>query len=916
LETSAIDVPLQDKVGKTELPHKDFWLTGFNTAIGNPLKAFCRTIASTSLFQLPHNFEKSNQPFLETLKENKLEEPGEAYAFLILDAYRQGFQTALSRISEEPLDKSRLNDCDLTKFEEELKKLSATAESYSFSEVIESHPRGYPPIPRLGQILSTQMEEFGLEKTKTKVFISTCENLFLSNLFNIVSKNSKRYRSFLNFCKSDINSAREVEKDFASYLKGLVSYKIPTVNLTNEIYIPPLAEFWPNPGTGMTRETWSEPCFVEDAQNCLDEWLKNEDLPPFFLVSGDLGSGKSVMLKKWASALASPNNPFGSHLPIIVPASKILSANDPATGVLESLQSQGFFHNEQPKLLPSDRKTVLILEFLEELWLNSESSSSFDLFIKKINQLIAEDKNGNLKIVISSHNIPAQWCAEALREKVICLSLLPFKFDIRKTRANAAKFLVIDNRIKWQNALKKELKGGSDGIISKLNSGLFEDISRNPWINQTLTNIALSESIHAKDTNDLYERIFSRLFNLFKKFLKQSWPLREKEYFRLLEEISVACSIHGGAATLDQIRDRIHSAGRKEPLESLANTFSCSDPLLGLMATCFFESKWTSTGERVFSFSFPSLQKYLTARCLSDTAWQMRGQTEQHENSKSDHGWDTKQALLKWIKLTGPILLDNEIVGLLKGEEKRFRHDPEAIKTLQIKFASFLSEAVKNKLPVREALNEMDIEATPEILNLYFSNTTIALLAFCAHCGCSVQKPTKIDWRDSKGFISLLKRIALHKKLPAKVVFRFLHDLNFDGQFLTEESKNKKLDFSGANFSRSSFKRSNLAESNFQEADFSGANFSMANLRAADFAGADLQGAEFRTTVLHQAYFHKAIIDKKNYKIALKKDARVRGAIVVKSGSKHLDHTHQKPVRMENRKNRSTYYNAKEAFHD
>ena len=916
METFAIDVPLQDKVGKTELPHKDFWLFGFNSAIVNPLKAFCRTIASASLFQLPHNFEKSNQPFLETLKENNLEEPGEAYAFLILDAYRQGFQSALSRISQEPLDKSRLGDCDLTKFEEELEKLSVIAEEYSFSEVIESHPRAYPPITRLGQILSTQMEEFGLEKAKTKVFISTCENLFLSNLFSIVSKNSKRYRAFLNFCKSEIHSAREVEKDFASYLKELVSYKIPIVNLTSEIYIPPLAEFWPNPGTGMTKETWSESCFIEDAQNCLDEWLKNEDSPPFFLVSGNFGSGKSVMLRKWASELASPNNPFGTHLPIIVPASKILSASDPATGALESLQAQGFFQKEQPKLLPPDRKTVLILEFLEDLWLNSESSASLDIFFKKINQLIDEEKNGNLKIVISSHNIPAQWCAEALREKTLCLSLLPFKFDIRKTRAKAAKSLVIDNRIKWQNALKKELTSGSYEILSKLNSGLFEDISRNPWINQILTETALNEGIRGKDTNDLYEKIFSRLFNLFNKFLKQAWPLREKAYFRLLEEIAVACGIHGGEATLDQIRDRISKSDHKEYLESISNTLSCEDPLLGFMATCFFEAEWNSKGERVFRIPFPNLQKYLIARCLTDTAWQMRVQTIRHEDSEGNDGWDLKQALLKWIKLTGPILLDNQTVDLLKGEEKRFHHDPEAIKTLQIKFGSFLSEAVKNKLPIRETLTEMELEATPEILEKYFSNTTIALLAFCAHCGYSVQKPTKIDWRDPKGFVSLLKRIALHKKLPAKIVFRFLHDLNFDGQVLTEESENKKLDFSGANFSRSSFKRSNLAESNFQEADFSGANFSMASLRAADFAGADLQGAEFGSTVLHQAYFYKAVLDEKNYKIAHKKEARVRGAIIVKLGSKHLDHTHQKPVRMEDKKNRSTYYNAKETFHD
>lgn len=916
METFAIDVPLQDKVGKTELPHRDFWRAGFNSTIVNSLKAFCRTLASRSLFQLPHNFEKSNQPFLETLKENKLEKPGEAYAFLILEAYRQGFQTALTRVSEEPLDKSRLSDCDLTKFEEELEKLSATAEGYSFSEVIEFHPRAYLPIPKLGQIISAQMEEFGLEKAKTKIFISTCENLFLSNLFSIVSKNSKRYRSFLNFCKSDINSAHEVEKDFASYLKKLVSYKIPEVNLTNEIYIPPLAEFWLNAGTGMTKETWSEPCFVEDAQNCLDEWLKNEDSPPFFLVSGNLGSGKSVVLKKWASALASPNNPFGSHLPIIVPASKILSTNDPATGVLESLQSQGFFQKGQPKLFPSDRKTVLILECLEDLWLNAQSSSSFDIFIKKIIQLIAEDKNGNLKIVISSHSIPAQWCAEALREKTLCLSLLPLKFDIRKTRANTAKSLVIDNRIKWQNALKKELKGSSDGIISKLNSGLFEDISRNPWINQTLTNIALTEGMQGKDANDLLERIFSRLFNLFSKFLKGTWPLREKEYFRLLEEIAVACSIHEGEATLDQIRDRISKSDSKESLESLSNTFSCEDPILGFMTTCFFEADWNSKGERVFRITFPNLQKYLIARCLSDTAWQMRIQTNRNKNSKGDEGWNLNQALSKWIKITGPILLDNQTIDLLKGEEKRFQHDPEAIKALQIKFGSFLSEAVKNKLPIRETLTEMDLETTQENLDKYFSNTTIALLAFCAHCGNSVQKPTKIDWRDSKGFISLLKRVAFHKKLPAKIVFRFLHDLNFDGQILTKESKNKKLDFSGANFSRSSFKGSNLAESKFHETDFNSADFSMANLQAADFKGADLKGAKFGTTVLHQAYFYEAVLDEKNYKIAHKKNARVRGAIVVKLSSKHLDRTHQKPGRMDDKKNRSSYYNAKEAFPD
>jgi hypothetical protein len=914
LEIFAIDVPLQDKEGKTELPHKEFWRIGFNLAIGDPFKAFCKTIASSALFQLPYKFEKSNELFLETLKENKLEKPGEAYAFLILDAYRQGLQTALTRISKEPLDKSRLNDCDWTEFNEELEKLSSIAEDSSFSEAIESSPRNYPPIPELGKLLATQIEKFGLEKTKTKAFISASENLFLSNLFGIISKNSNRYRSFLKICKSN-NSAREVEKDFDSYLKSLISYKTPIANLTKEAYIPPLAEYWPNPGTGMTKETWSEPCFVEDAQNCLDEWLKNEDSSPFFLVSGDPGSGKSVMLKKWAATLASPNNPFGSHLPIIVPASKILSGDNPATAILESLQSQGFFQKEKTELFPPNRKTVLILEFLEDLWLNSESSSSFDLFTKKITQLIDEDKNGNLKIAISSHSIPAQWCAEALRNKVTCLSLLPLKFEVSQTRASAAKFLIFDNRIKWQNALKKQLEGGANEIISKLDSSFFEDISRNPWINQTMMEIALNEGINKNKPNDIYEKIFSRLLNLFKKLFKRPWPLREKDYFRLMEEIAVACSAHGGAATLDQIRDRIHSAGRKESLESLVNIFSCSDPLLGLMTTGFFKSKWSSNGERVFSLSFPSLQKYLLARCLSDTAWQMRVQTKRHEDSEGDQGWNMKQALLKWIKLTGPIHLDKKTVGLLKGEEKRFLHDPDAMKTLQVQFGLFLSEAVKNNLPIREALTELKLETNPENLDKFFSNTTITLFAFCAYCGNSAQKPTEVKWGNPKGFISLLKQIVLNENQSAKIVFKFLHNLNFDRQDLREENEKDKLDFTGANFSKSSFKHSNLEETDFPEADFSGADFSMANLGKGNFTGADLQGAEFSTATLTRANFYEAIIDKNNYEIALKKDARVRGAIAVRLNSKHQN-SHQTPFKLGDRKNRSAYYNAKETFYD
>ncbi|GEM_PF-3079181 len=922
MEIFIIDVPLQDKIGKTELPPKEFWLNGLNLAIGNPLKAFCRTVGLKTLYQLPKNFEKSNKPFLDIAEACKLEKPGEAYALLILDAYRQGFQTALTRISNEPLDRSRLNKCNWKKFEKELQKLSVAAETFPLSDVIDSNPRTYPPIPELCKLLATQMEEFGLDKSKTKVFIFACENLFLANLFDIASKKSHRYRPFLGFCRPDINSIREVEKDFSFYLKSVVSYKIPLTNLTSEVYIPPQAEYWPNPGKGMTKETWLEPCFIEDAQNCLNEWLHNEDSPPFFLVAGDPGSGKSVMFKKWAATLASPNNPFASHLPIIVPASKILSTSNPVSGILESLQSQGFFETEHPQLFPPDRKTVLILEFLDDLWLNSESVAAFDSFIKRTNQLIEEDKNGNLKIAISSHNIPAQSVAEALGNKVLCLSLLPLKFEIHKTRANSTKFLAFDNRIKWQNALKKQIKIGSDEIFSKLNSDWFENISGNPWINQTLTDIALNENLHGKAPNDIYEIVVLHSFNLMKKLAKQPWPILEKDYFRLLEEIAVACVNHGGAATLDQIRNRIHDAGRKDSLDSLKNFFSSPDPLLGLMTTSFMDAKWTPKNERVFYFSFSSLQNYLMARCLSDTAWQMRNQRAIHKESKGDEGWKLNQALVKWIKLTGPIILDNQILKLLRGEEKRFFHDLEGIKKLQIQFGLFLSEAVKNNLPIQEALIEMGLETDQKNLNRFFSNSTTALLAFCAYCGKTSNRPTEVDWGDSQGFISLIKRITLYKKLPKKIVFQFFHDLNFDRQNFTEDDKEnkeenekEKLDFSEANFSRSSFKYANLAESKFEKADFSDANFSMANLQAGNYMGANLQGADFGTTKLHLANFYKAVIDKKNYEVAQKKGALVRGAFAVRLGSKHQN-SHQTPVRLEDRKNRSNYYNAQETFYD
>jgi uncharacterized protein YjbI with pentapeptide repeats len=916
LEVFVIDEPLQNKVGKTELPTSEFWLTLFELVLKNPFKAFCKTLSSGTVFHLVHNFEKTNELFNDALKNQKLVEPGEAYAFLILNAYGQGFQTALSRISTQVLDKNSLSGFDWKNFDNELDALSKTLEKFIFSQIFESNPRAYPPIPDIGKFLLPNIQKIGLDINSAKSFVFSCENLFLSNLFNIVITNSSRYRSFLIFCRSNIKSAQNIEKDLASYLKSLVSYKVFINNFENEVYIKPLAEFWPNPGTGMTKDSWAAPCFLEDAQTCMDEWLQTENSTPFFLIIGGPGSGKTVLIKKWAAALSSPNNPFGNYFPIIVPASSILSSKGPVTGVIESLQSQGFFNNEHPRLLPPNRKTVLILEYVEDIWLNSEPADTLNLFIRKVNQLIEDDTKGNLRITITSHSIPAEQCAEALGNKALSLSLLPFKFDVRRTRVNATKSKVIDNRVKWQIALQKNLGIDAENILSKIQSPLFEDISSNPWMNHTLVDILLNESMHNADVNDIYERIISRLYNLTSKFLKQSWPLREKEYFRILEEIAVACGINGGTATLENIRDRIASVGRLKTLESLNKIFSCEDPLLGLMTTCFFEQEYNESGERVFKIPYPNLQKYLTARCLSDTAWQMGVQTTRHENSEGVEGWDLKKALIRWIKLTGPIPLDIQISRLLQGEKKRFRHDPVAMKTLQTRFGFFLSEALRNALPIRDTLDELKIKSEPETLDHFFSNTTTVLLAFASHLGEVNQVPTKIDWKDPQGFISLLKRIALDKKLSDNLLFRFLNHLDFSRQKLTEDNQNKKLDFSRANFSGASFKYADLSESIFQETNFSGANFSMANLSGGDFQGADLRGVDFGSAILHHANFNKAVLDEKNYKMAAKKNGRVRGAIVVKLASKHLNSSHQAPVRLEETKNRSSFYNAQDSFID
>ncbi len=761
-----------------------------------------------------------------------------------------------------------------------LARLLAQALIRASSKIIEqsfSHPRRYDLLRAARVNLSSieidgqwtieglkQIDTLGLPKKICDSLVKCLEqiNLSESDAKNIVSRISGNLPEALHeewISQPELyNSLRELAKSpFQSIITKNFEWDVYRSNLYSRVHQNVFDE------TFSLNDIFVEtPAYFSSNEKNSNESLQNLDLIKsnkkivvkiieelegfvedkidlsFVAISGGPGTGKSSLSTVFAARLGRQG-----YKVLLLQLHLLDVGRSFGDAVRTYFSDTRFFRSHDP-LQEGDvgSPLIIILDGLDELQMQGRAAQeSVKDFVANAVRWLDRKNSGQksiAKIIFTGRDLAVQAANPAFRGDGRVYHLLPYYVpEQERKKYENPSILGKDLRLKWWNNYARLTGRPEVGMPSALDAGELREVTSQPLLNYLVSlayyrgKIDISQvsvnAIYADLLSAIHERVWSSRRH------PSSDGLDFDSFVRLLEEVAVSVW-HGAGrtATLSEVEEHCRESG-------IANLFpqfqsGLSEGISNLLLAFYFrQSGLREDGQKTFEFTHKSFAEYLIGlaivRLIKSTCDKVR-----RNKVDFDDGWNLDEAAFRWLKLSGPTLIDLDIVAFVRREiegfELGFSNDAQDI------FVELIQKWSRNTVRM-DRIEGLEFSKK----NLRYRNSATAVLGVLNCLAQRNAKISRINWSDRTEAGDFLRKLAGQRHGPiGHVSFGFLSFIDFTNCIFDMS------DFYGANLRGSIFDGAALHYTNFATADLTGASFDEAYFLCTNFVGSSLNDVRFK----------------------------------------------------------------------
>lgn len=593
-------------------------------------------------------------------------------------------------------------------------------------------------------------------------------------------------------------------------------------------------------------EQWGSLAVVDLATE-LRCWLKRTNrLDAIRLVSGGPGSGKSSFAKMFAAEIAREGD-----MPVLfIPLHHFDPSGDLVSATTDFLRAQNILTFNPLSWEDGEPRVLLIFDGLDELAMQGKvGEKTAQNFVNEVLLKVSQLNHQTLRVqvIITGRELVIQSSENFFRHEGQVLQILPYYLtEESKSHGNyqySNEMLKEDQRQIWWRKYGLLTGQSITELPAELDQDELIEVSSQPLLNY-LAALAIQRGLLKFSSNISLNLIYADLLHAI---YERGWStvqhatlrgMEEREFNRVLEEIALA-SWHGDGrtTTIKEIQTHCEQSGTLSLLDrfqgGLVNDRRSAITQL-LTAFYFRQSGQDASGERTFEFTHKSFGEYLTARRLVREIRLIHRQLDERDKDP-DYGWEIREALRRWLILTGTSAMDTYLYSFLKGEIQQCATEArEWQKTL----CRLLSFVLRHGLP----LERLDPRPTFFKEREYSRNAEESLVSAINACAMAAENTSEIEWPDQSSLGTLLHRLVGQRQYTPSLTLNCLSYIKATDATLTTQ------DFWHADLSFCKLQGANLVGSDCRYANFSNADLRGAYLIYGNFDGANFTNAKLGST--------------------------------------------------------------------
>lgn len=749
-------------------------------------------------------------------------------------------------------------------------------------------------LTQMSKLYSSWLMKVGVDQKASEAIAHRLGYYFTFSISNEWNKNPEKYQALLE-PDNPFSFAEEAESGWRLYFSHLSQKVFESVFDEpfglSQIYIP-LNAYYIEQKTEAKSKGFSDKkkrvCVKLEEE--LISWIEKKDKNDALrVISGGPGSGKSSFAKIFCCELAKS----GLAKPIYIPLHLIDPSRDVVQEIERFVKDEGLLGF---KPLDGDRKDdniLIVFDGLDELASMGKAAAQVARdFVQAVERMVERRNLGSFPIfvLLSGRELIVQENETEFRRPKQVLTILPYYVkEDRSKYEDPKKILEHDLRQIWWKKYG-ELTGSSFvGLPKELQLSEIDEITAQPLLNYL---VALSykrgtldfsgplnlNSVYADLVAAVHDRAYEKT-----RTLRSIRHLKVEDFFRVLEEIALA-AWHGSDGRSTSIRD-IMAQCKQSGLEPLLESFreGAQQGVTKLLAAFFFRRNSENVGDDAsFVFTHKSFGEYLTARRIVRALERMLDE-RQRRRDNVDAGFDISDALLFWLKITGPAPITEYIhVFLIREISGRDKNLLERWHSQLVELAIFSMEKF---MPV-DKLGNLDFRESMR----YNENSLVALMVALNSCSVTLKRKAELKFSTPTSLGSFLRKVCPQREGPRNpMLYSVLSYLDVTGQCLDmvdfyganlEQTTWRECSFHFSNFNTavlrnadflnsymnySRFESANMNSTSFRDSRMVESIFRFANIVNADFMQADLFAADFSDASLRKCNFNKADISGSNF---------------------------------------------------